>query len=94
MAIECPSGRGDCDGNAANGCETELSSDADNCHVCGHSCRSAHTTAGCFDGACRVLGCEPGYGDCDHLADNGCEAALCYTSQGWRCREPCGFGMY
>ena len=92
--FECPEGRGDCDGDAANGCEAELSSDADNCHVCGHSCRGAHATAGCFDGACRILGCEPGYGDCDHLAENGCEAELCYTSRGWQCREPCGEGMY
>jgi hypothetical protein len=77
-----------------NGCEAELSNDADNCHVCGHSCRNAHTTAGCFDGVCRILGCDPEYGDCDHIADNGCEAKLCYTSQGWQCRERCGFGMF
>jgi hypothetical protein len=94
--IECPAGRGDCDGDPANGCEADLESDADHCHVCGHSCRGAHAAVGCFDGACRLLGCDPGYGDCDHLAENGCEAELCYTSQGWRCPGRCGggFGMF
>ncbi len=93
--MECPPGRGDCDRDPANGCEVDLSNDADNCHVCGHSCQGGHATTGCFEGVCRLLGCEPGYGDCDHIADNGCETKLCYTSYGWTCNsEECGSYTY
>ncbi|HXJ22657.1 MAG TPA: hypothetical protein VMT03_20740 [Polyangia bacterium] len=34
----CTSGFGDCDGNAANGCERDLTSDIGNCGTCGSSC--------------------------------------------------------
>ena len=83
-------GRGDCDRDPANGCETDVTTDVDNCHVCGKSCRAPQTTAGCFDGECRIIACEPGYGDCDHHAENGCETQLCYTSQGYKCAATCG----
>jgi hypothetical protein len=89
-ARECPPGRGDCDRDPANGCEADLTADADNCHVCGLSCRGAHATEGCFGGVCRVIACEPGYGDCDRRAENGCEARLCHTSHGYECAETCG----
>jgi hypothetical protein len=34
----CAGGFGDCDGNAANGCEDATSSDVNNCGACGHVC--------------------------------------------------------
>jgi hypothetical protein len=34
----CASGFGDCDGNAANGCEQDLTSDLGNCGACGNAC--------------------------------------------------------
>jgi hypothetical protein len=34
----CATGFGDCDGNAANGCEHDLSADVNNCGACGHAC--------------------------------------------------------
>jgi hypothetical protein len=34
----CASGFGDCDGNAANGCEQDLTADLGNCGACGHVC--------------------------------------------------------
>jgi len=35
--LQCPPGRGDCDGDPANGCEADLSTDTDNCRACGHA---------------------------------------------------------
>ncbi|HLK88947.1 MAG TPA: hypothetical protein VKZ18_03580 [Polyangia bacterium] len=34
----CTSGFSDCDGNAANGCETSVLDDVNNCGSCGHAC--------------------------------------------------------
>jgi len=51
--VQCPAGRGDCDGDPGNGCETDLSADADNCRACGHACTGASAAAAmCVDGRC------------------------------------------
>jgi len=44
----CNQGFGNCDGNAANGCEVNFGSDAANCGACGHSC----TSGVCNNGVC------------------------------------------
>lgn len=41
---------GDCDSDGANGCETSLSDDVNNCGVCGNTCE-----ASCWLGACDVV---------------------------------------
>ncbi|MEI8257851.1 MAG: fibrinogen-like YCDxxxxGGGW domain-containing protein [Deltaproteobacteria bacterium] len=46
----CASGFGDCDLNAATGCEATLATDASNCGACGHSCPGRI----CAAGACVV----------------------------------------
>ena len=45
----CPSGFGDCDGNAANACETALSANSTNCGACGIVCGTGLV---CTGGAC------------------------------------------
>jgi hypothetical protein len=51
--LACPAGRGDCDADPSNGCEVDLSDDADNCRACGHACSAAGAaTAMCIDGRC------------------------------------------
>jgi hypothetical protein len=47
--VECRSLWGDCDGNAANGCERALTTDA-NCGMCDMQCPAASS---CFLGSCR-----------------------------------------
>jgi RHS repeat-associated protein len=73
--ITCPAGKGDCDGIAANGCETDLGTTA-NCGACGNACATApNAVAVCTAGACSLT-CSAGFGDCDHVAQNGCETSL------------------
>ena len=45
----CPVGFGNCDGNAANGCEAELAYAVQNCGACGVNCAPGY----CYNGACR-----------------------------------------
>ncbi len=69
----CPAGKGDCDGNSGNGCETDVNTSLLNCGFCGNPCNLPHATATCNAGTCAVASCDAGYKDCDGNAVNGCE---------------------
>ncbi|MBL8601309.1 MAG: hypothetical protein JNK72_05245 [Myxococcales bacterium] len=69
----CAPGRGDCDSNAANGCETNTLAEPTHCGACGAACALANATAGCANGRCVVSACASGFADCDGNAANGCE---------------------
>jgi hypothetical protein len=88
----CASGRGDCDGSTANGCEVDLQSDATNCRMCGAACAFAQATAVCVAGACAIGTCAAGFGNCDAVAMNGCEtdttASLAHCGA---CGRSCAF---
>src|SRR5262245_6601306 len=65
----------DCDAVAANGCETNLTNTATHCGSCTNSCPSTGNNvsgAKCTASTCGFL-CNPGFGDCDDVAANGCE---------------------
>lgn len=47
--LSCSNGRGDCDANSGNGCETLLSSDSSNCGACNNACNVGYN---CSEGAC------------------------------------------
>ncbi|MFP2925900.1 hypothetical protein ACLESO_11910, partial [Pyxidicoccus sp. 3LG] len=75
FVADCPVGRGDCDGNPANGCEANLMTDEGNCGACGTTCGgAASANAVCGAGTCG-LGCVVGTFDCDGNAANGCESS-------------------
>jgi hypothetical protein len=87
----CASGFGNCDGVAANGCETDLTTSKSNCGSCGNACA---TGSSCVSGACVpdvvVLKCEPGWADCDGDASNGCEVNLMTSDENCgSCGNPC-----
>ena len=67
---------GDCNADAADGCETTLATDVTNCGACGRTCSLPQAVAGCAAGACTVATCDTGYGDCDGSAANGCETDI------------------
>ncbi len=78
----CDPGFGDCDGNPANGCETDLSADG-NCGACGVACDLPNAATACVAGACALVACADGAFDCDGNQANGCEPAPC--SDGSQC---------
>ena len=63
----------DCNGNAADSCETDTNRDAMNCGGCGNVCGAGANAVGvCVQGKCQ-LSCQGLYLDCDGDAANGCE---------------------
>ena len=73
---QCPAGRGDCDDDPSNGCETVTDDDVDNCGWCGHRCFFANADYSCSGGICQFDGCQAGWTDCDGDPNTGCEADL------------------
>jgi hypothetical protein len=71
----CTAPWADCDGDAANGCETNTATSAQNCGGCNAQCNSQNGTATCAAAACGIV-CNPGYADCDGELSNGCEIAM------------------
>ncbi len=72
--VHCPAGTADCNGDALDGCEADLTNDREHCGGCAKACDvGPHATATCQGGAC-TLACEQGYGDCDGNPKTGCEA--------------------
>ncbi len=65
----------DCDGVVDDG--FDLTTDADNCGVCGRACSLLHAESECRPSAdtatCVVTACAPGWYDLDGVDQNGCE---------------------
>ncbi|MFO0652052.1 MAG: hypothetical protein U0326_37880 [Polyangiales bacterium] len=76
----CNAGFGNCDGNAANGCETATTTSLANCGACGRACSLPNATVACAAGACNLTACAAGFGNCDGNAANGCEVNLNSTA--------------
>lgn len=71
----------DCDGRIDE--DIDLTTDPSNCGECGNVCDDAtNGTGACIDGACG-LSCDPGFGDCDGMPENGCETDT--TTSGTDC---------
>ena len=56
---ECEPGWADCNGNPADGCETNVSHDGANCGACGNRCNSALGQP-CVEGRCLTAECDGG----------------------------------
>lgn len=53
--VACAPGWGDCDGDRANWCETNTSSNPRHCGACGNECAPDQP---CIDGVCAMVECE------------------------------------
>jgi hypothetical protein len=85
----CRAGFKNCDNAQQNGCETDVRT-VDNCGDCGTSCNYANASTACSDGACRLVGCLAGYGECDdELSGNGCESRLNTNTNCGQCGRSC-----
>lgn len=81
----------DCNQVPSDGCEVDVRTDAKNCGDCGKVCGSAGAKqAACVAGTCEFA-CRPGFGDCDHAAENGCEAL--FSTDAKNCGR-CGFSCF
>lgn len=70
---ECATGRGDCDGEPDNGCETDLS-DPEHCGACDNVCENG----ACVDLACT---CEGNFLECDGDPATVCETDVATSSE-------------
>jgi hypothetical protein len=70
--VVCAGGKADCNGNPADGCETDLGT-LQNCASCGDVCGPANATASCVNATCHLDACNAGFGNCDGSSANGCE---------------------
>jgi hypothetical protein len=81
-----------CNGMAADGCEVNTATDANNCSGCGNACPArAHATSTCSGSACGFT-CLPGFGDCDGMPSTGCETALDGNPNCGACGVTCNGG--
>ena len=70
----CQPGWGDCDQNAANGCEKSVLVDVNNCGACRNVCKQNGDIPACTNGKCGYSMCLPGNLDCNKDPVDGCEA--------------------
>jgi hypothetical protein len=90
---QCASNHKDCSSVApdTNGCETDVSSDINNCGDCGNHCNTSnnHGTA-CSSGVCSNSGCNANYADCNSDTRNldECETLTTTTAHCGSC-APC-----
>lgn len=57
--------------------------------ACTDTCTLPNASASCFEGACVIDACDPGYGDCDGDASTGCETALDSSAHCGACGMAC-----
>lgn len=87
-----------CQGDAGVAC-VDLQRDPSHCGGCGVRCPTRPNAAPtCAGGQCGIV-CHQGFGDCDQLVEDGCEASLVASSRrcgacGTRCapEEACAHG--
>jgi hypothetical protein len=72
----CGIGFANCDNLDPNGCEVNLTNDAQNCGACGVVCSLPNATAACSNGVCFIAVCNTGFANCDGNPANGCETNL------------------
>ena len=70
-AERCNSVDDDCDGLVDNLASNQT--DVSNCGKCGTVCALANANQKCASGVCGIQACNTGFGDCNHLVEDGCE---------------------
>ncbi|GAB4210364.1 MAG: hypothetical protein OHK0013_30910 [Sandaracinaceae bacterium] len=70
---------------------TDVRSAVGNCGSCGNDCATTVLNAVeiCSASMCGYASCDPGFGDCDGIRANGCEAPLNTIVNCGRCGEIC-----
>lgn len=74
--LQCDFGRGNCNGRAADGCETDVFNDKANCGACGTDCEAGPHVSGARctgSGGCLITVCDHGWSDVNGNHEDGCE---------------------
>ncbi len=86
----CNAGFANCDNNNSNGCEANTNTSTTHCGACGNTCSFPNASATCASGRCALGACNSGFGNCDGIAENGCETNLNTAVNNCRtCGNPC-----
>ncbi len=70
----CMAGFSDCNKQPNDGCEINTAGDTANCGGCGKACSLANAMPVCIGGMCGIGSCNNGFGDCNKITADGCEA--------------------
>lgn len=88
----CGAGQKSCDGRCVKTNDPETGCANRGCEPC--QLANTSTTTCDDDGACAVVKCEEGFGDCDSQNDNGCESDLRSDNEHcFSCEIACGGGL-
>jgi hypothetical protein len=83
VVVECEADWRNCDvaedGGVADGCETNVRADPENCGSCGEDCTVAQGAGTCENGKCAVVSCATGFANCDPEANDGGFSTGCET---------------
>ncbi len=83
----CAAGWGDCDGNKANGCETNLNTTPAHCNACNNACTApSGGTPTCTGGLCDFT-CAPKK-RCGDVCADCCKDSDCPIDAGDKCQDP------
>ena len=82
IVAACADGFADCNKQPNDGCEVNVTNDANNCNGCGLVCAitTNATASRCSAKTCAVLSCANGFADCDGIYANGCEISTTSNS--------------
>jgi hypothetical protein len=84
----CTDPNAECDADDPMVCETNVTTDVENCGECGNPCYFPNGGAACRNRECVLTGCNAGYGDCSDTA-LGCETQLGTPEHCRTCAETC-----
>jgi hypothetical protein len=74
VIASCDKGFDHCVGDTSQGCETDISSDIDNCGKCGTKCGDIPNGTGkCEQSTCKIDACMGAFDDCNSDPSDGCE---------------------
>jgi hypothetical protein len=83
VVVECEADWRNCDaaddGGVADGCETNVAADPENCGACGEDCAVEQGDGTCENATCAVVSCETGFANCDEAEGDGGFANGCET---------------